>query len=156
MQSKDLENNPPKVLSIEKLPAFIQIAVADLWEKNGIEPTQMTKKSLVFTYFDAIYTATTMPTDLFVHEAVHYARQGNGKNEKLAKEWWLRYCSDAEFRYQEELMAYKEQYKYILSQVKGNRAIAFEHAKRLAYDLSGAIYGNLTSFPNALNDIIKK
>lgn len=150
------KNKEPVIYRIDKLPKFIQIAVSDLWERNKIPPEEMAKKNLVFTYFDGIYTATRMDTDLFVHESVHYIRQGGGMDEMRAKEWWLRYCDDPKFRYEEELLAYREQYAYILRHFKGNRAVAFPHLKRLATDLSGPIYGHLCSFQDAMTAISKK
>ena len=146
----------PLIFPINQLPQFIQIAVADLWEKNGIDPKDMERRNLVFTYFEGIYTATPMPTHLFIHESVHYVRQGSGESKNQAKDWWIRFCSDPEFRYQEELLAYREQYRYILHQLKNNKAVAFNEARILAADLSGQIYGNLRGLQTALSDIISK
>ena len=146
----------PVIYPINQLPQFIQVGVSDLWREHGISPEEMEKKNLVFTYFDGIYTGTTLNTDVFKHECVHYIRQGGGADEKLAKEWWVRYCVVGEFRYAEELAAYKEQYQFILRIANGNRAVAFDHAKRLATELSGPLYGNLRSFNTALGDILRK
>lgn len=152
---KKPEPKPPKIYPIKELPKFVQMMIADMWEKNGLKPEDVEKnRDIVVTYFDGIYTANPMPTDLFVHECVHYRRQGDGENELAAKDWCLRYCDDPEFRYQEELLAYREQYRFIRS--KTNRPVAFEHAKRLAQDLSGTMYGNLCSFEKALSDIVKQ
>lgn len=145
------DKNAPKIYPIDKLPKFIQGAVGKLWEEAGGGPK--VTSHIVFTYFDGIYAKDPLSTDLYVHECVHFVRQGSGQDEKLAKEWWSRYVSEKDFRYQEEVLAYKEQYAFILRHTK-NRAEAFEHAKRLAKDLSGPIYGNLASYPKALNDII--
>lgn len=149
----DESKHEPKIFRIKDLPLFIQQIAMDIWEENKVDPKDM--GHIVFTYFEGIYTSKPMPTDLFVHESVHYVRQGSGQDENRAKEWWLRYASDKEFRYQEELLAYREQYKYILK--KTNKAIAFEFAKNsLAKDLSSEIYGNLKSFYACLSDIIKQ
>lgn len=151
--SKELKQ--PQIKPIRELPKFVQMMVADMWEKNGLKPEDVEKnRDIVVTYHDAIYTANPMPTDLFVHESVHFVRQGGGENELAAKDWCLRYCDDPEFRYEEELLAYREQYRFIKS--KANRPVAFEHAKRLARDLSGPMYGNLCSFSKALAEITKQ
>lgn len=150
MQEKELKK--PKIYPINQLPQFVQMAVSDMWESKGIKPGD--DVDVLFTYFEGIYTARKISTDIFIHESVHFIRQGAGENENQAKDWWLRYCSDDAFRYQEEVLAYREQYQYILRNT--NRPVAFNHAKRLATDLSGPMYGKICSFQTALNDIIKK
>lgn len=142
---------PPKVLPIQQLPDFVKSSVATIWQKYG---NPKDTSGLVFTYFDAIYTKDPMPQDLFIHECVHYVRQGAGENEELAKEWWDRYVNETKFRLDEELLAYREQYKFIFN--KSNRQISFEHAKRLALDLSSPIYGRMITFNEALSAIMKK
>ena len=146
----------PVIYTLNKLPQFIQMGVSDLWEQNKIPPEEMQKKNLVFTYFDGIYTGTVLHTDVFVHECAHYIRQGDGADELQAKDWWMKYMSDPEFRYQEEMIAYREQYQFILRLAKGNRQTAFNAAKGLAMELSGPLYGNLRSFNTALGDILRK
>lgn len=146
----------PKIYTLDKLPKFIQILVADMWEENGVKESDLNKNDLVFAYFDGIYMARPIPTDLFVHESVHLVRQGDLKNETMAKNWWIRYCEDDQFRYDEEIIAYREQYQFILNKVGGNRPLAFKHAQRLARDLSGPSYGNICSYEKALLEIVKK
>lgn len=146
----------PVIYPINQLPKFIQSLVSEMWHAHGIPPKDMEQRNLVFTYYDGIYSATPMHTDLFMHEATHFIRQGAGEDEMAAKDWWMRYCTDPEFRYEEELLAYREQYAYILKQVRGNKQTAFLHAKRLALDLSSPIYGNLRPFQTALGDITRK
>lgn len=147
-------NQEPKIYHLKELPQFAQMVVSDMWEKSGVNPEELQKRTdIVITYFDGIYTSKPLRQDVFVHEAVHFIRQGEGKDELHAKDWCLRYASDKAFRYAEELMAYKEQYRFILKQCKGNREIAFRELKRLATDLSGPMYGNICGFNTALNDI---
>lgn len=150
--TKDTLDEPPKIYKLSLLPKFIQMGTAEMWEKNGVKPND--NVDLIFTYFDGIYSGRAFATDIFVHESVHYVRQGSGKDENRAKEWWLRYWTDPEFRYAEELLAYREQYQFIYK--KTNKAVAFDHAKRLAGELSGVIYGSLRPFQTALGDIIRK
>lgn len=140
----------PKVLPIQELPPFAQDCVARLWKKHG----NPTGKDVVVTYFDAIYTRNPLPQHLFIHECVHFVRQGSGQDEEKAKEWCERYVTDEKFRLEEELLAYKEQYKFILR--KTNKPVAFEHAKSLAKDLSSEMYSNMISYTDALFAIIHK
>ncbi len=103
---KKKEIKSPKVFKLSLLPQWLQMAIAEMWEKNGTKPENV---DVLYTYFEGIYTARAISQDIFQHECVHFIRQGSGENENLAKEWWLRYVTDPEFRYQEELMAYREQ-----------------------------------------------
>lgn len=143
-------NKQPSIKPLSELPEF---ALACIYQLHGTDITKI-PKDLVVTYFDAIYTNTAMPQDLFVHECVHFVRQGSGENEDLAKEFCIKYVEDPQFRYEEELLAYREQYKFLLKHM--NKPQAFIHAKRLAMSLSGALYGSITSYTDALSAIIKK
>lgn len=147
MQTK----NPPQVRPIQQLPEFVQACVDKIWKSVGGAPKN--KKDIIFTFHDGIYTLNPFPEDVFVHECVHYVRQGGGDNLELAKQWWDRYAVDPKFRYDEELLAYRAQYKFI--QKHFNKPQAFEYAKRLAKDLSSSMYGGMISFEGALNAIIK-
>jgi hypothetical protein len=89
--------------------------------------------SLVVAYKDTIYHSEPLPPDLIAHEAVHLARQQN------PDEWWSRYLDDPKFRFGEELLAYREQYKFIKDTTKDRNEVA-RHLWRLASDLSGPTY----------------
>lgn len=143
-------NKQPTIKTLSELPKF---ALACIYQLHGTDITKI-PKNLVVTYFDSIYTNTAMPQDLFVHECVHFVRQGSGEDEAKAQEFCIRYVEDPQFRYEEELLAYREQYNFLLKHM--NKAQAFNHAKRLAMDLSGRLYGNFISFTDALSAIIKK
>lgn len=141
---------PPKVLPIKDLPVFVQDCVSKIWEEHG-EPKN--KQDVMFTYFDAIYSLHPLTQDWYIHESVHFVRQGAGEDEELAKQWWDRYTNEPAFRLEEELMAYKAQYQFIKRRL--NKPQAFEYAKALARSLSSPIYGNIISFHGALNAIIQ-
>lgn len=99
--------------------------------------------NVVFTYGDTIHARCSISPDLLVHEQVHMAQQENiGKDR-----WWKTYLIDEKFRLDQEVKAYREQYKY----VKGNnREFNFRFLDRIAKDLSGSTYGNIISYKEAL------
>lgn len=150
-KKRAVAKTPPQVKPISELPEFAKRLMGQMWAKYG---TPKNLETIVCTYFDAIYTKSAMPQDLFVHECVHYVRQGSGEDEGLAQAYCERYVKDEKFRYEEELLAYREQYRFILS--KSNKPVAFEHAKRLAHDLASPMYGGIVSESEALLAIIKK
>ena len=135
------------------MPETLLALIMEMWRRELGDIPKNTS-NLVVTYFDTIYTNNPIPEDLYIHEMVHYVRQGAGKDESLARTFCIRYCEDKKFRYQEELMAYKEQYKYILQKKKMGRAQAFEVGKYLAKELSSPKYGNICSFNQALTAIV--
>lgn len=99
--------------------------------------------NVVFTYGDTIHARCHIPPDLLVHEQVHMAQQENiGKDR-----WWKTYLADTAFRLDQEVKAYRAQYRY----VKGkNREYNFRFLHRIAMDLSGPTYGGIVSYQEAL------
>lgn len=122
-----------------------------MWEKELGKIPEM--DSLIVTYFDTIYTNKPIPEDYYIHEMVHFVRQGAGEDESLARTFCIQYCENKQFRLNEELLAYKEQMKFMRGRL--NRPQAFEYAKYLAKELASEKYGNMISFGQALNDIMK-
>lgn len=152
MNNQDVPiNQPPVIRPVSQLPEFVQMCVDKIWKEYGIPKN---KTHIMFTFHDAIYTLNTMPQDWYVHECVHFVRQGSGKDLELAKQWWSRYATEPAFRLEEELLAYKEQYQFITR--RANKSVAFEHAKSLAQTLSSPMYGNLINFQRALSGIMGK
>jgi hypothetical protein len=144
------EPNKPKFYNRKDLPDHILAQVVLIWEKNGV-PDDI--NNIVFTYFDGIYTARPIPQDLYIHELTHFIRQGNGEDKEMAERWWKQYCSDPVFRYQEELMAYQEQYKWMKTRL--NRPEAFKFAEYLSRELASKKYGFDISPNKALFEILK-
>lgn len=110
-------------------------------------PAVKKQPGIVFTYGDTIYNLQGHPLrpDFLVHEEVHVQRQ-----DKPA-EWWERYLTDVEFRLQEELAAYQEQYKFM--EVNYSRADRRRILKAIARDLSGPMYGSMISKDQAVKMI---
>lgn len=102
----------------------------------------------IFTYGDTIYCKFEIPEDYLIHEMVHVKQQMEmGKDA-----WWDRYFVDDEFRFQQEVMAYSEQFKWVCKRIKGREQI-FNKLKQYALQLSSPLYGNLVSFITAMRVI---
>ncbi len=103
---------------------------------------------IIFVYGDTIHTKYKMTQDLYDHEATHVRQQ-----EKIGKEkWWDMYLAVPIFRLEQELEAYRAQYKTIKKEVK-NREKVFKNLHRIAKDLSGPMYGNLLTYQEAMKKI---
>lgn len=102
-------------------------------------------KPVVFTYGEVLYNPTggEIPQHLLVHEETHTKQQGDDPAG-----WWRKYISDQKFRLDQELEAYKKQYKFYCMQT-ANRNKRFELLQRIARDLSSKVYGNIISFNDA-------
>ena len=110
-------------------------------------PTAIGK--VVYAYGDTIYNPDKFllePQNL-AHEEVHEKQQ-----EKIGVQtWWHAYIADPEFRAEQELPAYREEYR-VVKQNKG-REEAAKAARRFATALSGPNYGECVSFRDALSFI---
>lgn len=122
-------------------------------------------KHAIFCYGDTIYNPSnrTITPDIEHHEYIHSKQQGD--NPDL---WYARYLQDPQFRLEQEIEAYGEQ--YVLA--KENIEKADEEARKetkvlaagktqllrwalesMARALSGADYGNLISYGEAQSKI---
>lgn len=103
-------------------------------------PAVRKNKNIVFTYAPNIYSPAgiELSPDLKAHEEMHIERQSDQPSS-----WWTRYLTDIEFRLQEELVAYRAQYRYALEHY--NRPKRRKLLSHIASDLSSAMYGNLVT-----------
>lgn len=85
--------------------------------------------NLCVAYGDTIHHSKELTSDVLMHESFHLSRQ------KDPTQWWERYIRDSKFRFIEELLAYRVQYKFLKSGIKDRNEIA-RHLFRLAKDLS--------------------
>ena len=99
-------------------------------------------KGTVFTYGDTCYCKDVLPPDLFVHEETHAIQQKN------PKKWWKKYIKNPQFRLEQELEAYQNQWNWIKRSVK-DRNLRFRMRDYILRDLSGGLYGNMISFGDA-------
>lgn len=107
--------------------------------------------NFVFTYGDTIYLQANekLPEHLEIHESVHAIQQGHNP-----KEWWDKYLADPLFRLEQELEAYRTQYKWVKQRgtpSKYNSQVLF----LLAHDLCSH-YGLSISHTEAESKIRKE
>lgn len=94
---------------------------------------------VIFTYGDTVYhpAGTELPQHLKVHEGTHIQQQ----KVTGAKEWWDRYLVDVDFRLEQELQAYRNQWS-IISKIRNWREQEWL-LNQIAADLASEIYGNV-------------
>lgn len=139
-----MKNKILATLNPVDMPQSVKGALVAIWKEI---PKNIS--DICYTYGEICYSPRELTRDLLVHESVHTEQQGSNLDA-----WWKRYGTDVEFRYSQELEAYRAQYKYILA-VKG-KGQAFICAKRFAGDMSAPMYGNMCTFNKALQDILRK
>lgn len=105
-------------------------------------------KKVCITYGNEIFYELEMVPDLLHHELVHVTRQMDmGKDI-----WWERYFADPRFRYDEELLAYREQYLF-MSKRTTDRNWLHNYRVALAKLLSSPMYGSVKNFSQAFGDL---
>lgn len=109
------------------------------------------RKNVVFTYGDTVYApgVDDISDDLKIHEATHQIQQGDNP-----KEWWDKYIADPEFRLDQELEAYKNQFKWFKKR-KPPKKVRTDFLDHIASDLSSSLYGNIIDYKTARN-ILRK
>lgn len=124
-------------------------------------PEVRNEPRVIFTYGDTIYAPGGehgVTEDLAVHEEVHQRQQENYGlifKKKLGPWlWWNRYLKDSKFRLDQELRAYRKQYRFLKSCIS-NRDHLHGQLLRLADDLSAPIYGGLVTKIQAI-ELIKQ
>lgn len=102
---------------------------------------------VAFPYKGKIYSNKELPEELLEHEKVHFKQQ-----EELGDDIWEeRYLTDANFRVQMELEAYKKQLTYF----RLNRDV-FDMARvQIAKVLSSPMYGNILTYKEAYQQLTK-
>lgn len=91
-------------------------------------------KRTAVAYGNTIHAAQLpLPVDVEVHERTHLHQHGY-TNDGAAK-WWDRYLKDADFRYEQELEAYRDQYRFLCKTVKDRNDLA-RRTMKLARDLA--------------------
>lgn len=110
------------------------------------------RPNTVFTYGDTLYSPLkqTLPADLIVHEGVHIEQQITGPFKP--DDWWRNYIDDPGFRLNQELEAYREQYRFVCEKVK-DRNMRAKFLNLIASDLSSAMYGRIIKYAEALREI---
>jgi len=130
------------IVKNERPPNYEQIAAAfNIKGRYGI----------IFTYGSTIYNPDGEPVspDLFAHEEVHERQQRDILALSLNRptngpaEWWDRYIADPEFRLDQEVEAYRAQYKFAQENYGRDQRRAL--LKHISKALAGPMYGYLMS-----------
>lgn len=102
-------------------------------------PAVRRNPSIVFVYGDTIYSPSNaeLRDDLIIHEEVHVERQTD------PEAWWQQYLTDPKFRLEEELVAYRAQWQYLMQ--NSERPIRRRILNSIAKDLAGAMYGKIVT-----------
>lgn len=101
--------------------------------------------SVVFTYRDCIYNpgGGNIADHLMAHEQTHEKQQGDDPEG-----WWKKYIADKEFRLNQEVEAYRNQFRFFKSRYR-DRNMVHRFLRQVSFDLSSEIYGNIVSFQEA-------
>lgn len=103
---------------------------------------------LVVTYGDTIYLCQPhmkMYPDLLAHEGTHVRQQTN----MGAGAWWNRYYTENEFRFEQEIEAFRAQYLCRMKEVKDRNKLAQFLSER-ARCLSSPMYGSMVKYADAM------
>lgn len=108
-------------------------AIAEAFNIKGNE-------GIIFTYGNSLYVPggerISLDKPLIKHEEVHSRQQ----KKMGVGAWWERFIEDPNFRFTQELEAYREQYRAMAGLTLQQRLGYLDH---ISSDLSGEIYGNL-------------
>lgn len=105
------------------------------------------KPGTIFTYGYQIYVSdgAQLPKSIVAHEVVHVQQQAiYGRDE-----WWARYVTDPEFRFQMELAAHRMELS--VATTEGNRKDCRRAEKLIAQRLASPLYGNACTLVKARN-----
>lgn len=129
------------------MPKSVVTALARIW--RGEMPANMS--TICYTYGDTLYTPNAgkpIEKHLLKHEMTHVKQQGSDPDA-----WWDMYGKSPQFRYEQELEAYRNQYKSFKNE--HGKIKAYEFAKYLANDMSSPMYGGMCTGYQALQDILR-
>lgn len=107
------------------------------------------RSGFVFTYGDTLYNPDNALVDdsLIAHEETHTRQQDDDPFI-----WWHKYLNDDKFRLEQEIEAYRNQYRSEKKKVKDRNRLNW-YLRALAKDLSSEVYGSIISFSEAMQKI---
>lgn len=102
-------------------------------------PSVSKTPTVVFAYGEVIYSPSseTLPEAILAHEKVHSDRMLELPGGP--EEWWQRYLSDIQYRFEEELLAHCIEFEVLSKGQPRNARRAF--LKHVSDKLSSPIYG---------------
>lgn len=116
------------------------------WEEL-VAAFQIPEARVVITYGDTVYMpgGGSMYPDLKAHESVHVRQQ----NAFGVKQWWDRYIVDQQFRFEQELEAYRAQYEFKKTEQRNREKVA-KFLLAIAREMSSPMYGNMVTLGQAM------
>lgn len=111
------------------------------------------KPTVLFCYGRVLYNPSGGPVSdaLMVHEGVHSERQ----IKMGVEDWWDRYLVDGQFRYEEELLAHRAEYRAAIEKPEfASRKWRRAQLKVIAKRLSSPLYGRIVSEEQAREAIL--
>ncbi|MEK7669664.1 MAG: hypothetical protein AAB330_00335, partial [Bacteroidota bacterium] len=106
-------------------------------------------QDVIIAFAGRIYAEVPLGPPMIRHEMTHLIQQGSVFG---AIRWWIRYLASPKFRYEQEAAAYRAQYQMFAEVVKDRNKRAI-YAMDCAEKLSGPLYGDVVSLPEALKAI---
>lgn len=104
---------------------------------------------VIFAYAPDIYApGGQVPAQLIAHEEVHIQRQ----QDIGVENWWALYLTDAKFRYDEELLAHRAEYRHMIS-ADTSRQVRRSALKIVAKKLCAPLYGSMVTVQQAMKDL---
>lgn len=93
-------------------------------------------KGLLIAWDGKIHSKEPAQAQKILHESVHLREQSRLGNEA----WWRLYLENEDFRFQQELMAYREEARFIRENVD-NREAAFKMIREAVHSFCSDLYG---------------
>ncbi len=115
----------------------------DISKRFGLRPSE----PVCFSWGGKIYNPTglILSPEIVEHESIHGQRQG-GRDQGI-RDWWQRYIQDRWFRREEEVLAHRVEYEWLLRY--GNRQQRKSALPATAEKLSSPLYGEMISLAQA-------
>lgn len=112
-------------------------------------------RPVIFAWGTIIYNphGADVTPELLAHEVVHGERQG--RTEELIHAWWRSYFDDTQFRFNEEVLAHRAEYKRRKERCKDRNALT-RYLVGISMRLSSPLYGSLVSQPQAMKLILNR
>lgn len=123
------------------------------WNQIRIAFPDVVQEGAIFCYGYTIYNPFNreISADLIYHESVHARQQGSTPDI-----WWYRYINDLDFRLDQEIEAYGEQFAFVCRHIPPEapkNRIQKLYLNSMASALSGNVYGKLISYGEAESKI---
>lgn len=130
-------------IRIERPPNFEAI--------SKVFPVVLERKGILYCYRPYVYNPddVEVPEPLMRHEETHNKQQGQSPAY-----WWSLYLEQPKFRFEQELEAHQVEYKSAIRLIRDKNTQA-RYLIMAAQRLSGPLYGNSCSYPDAIK-LIKK